>query len=322
VIVLGSSSTGDREERRNLPLVSVGIPAYNKPEGLQKTLEQITRQTYKNLEIIVSDDGSNGRENETVVRGFQQSDSRIRFFRHDTNKGQIANYTFVLEQSAGEFFMLAADDDIFELSYIEECLDVMKQRDDVVAVSMEVQYFSGNHFFKVFHESAPYHDMKMNNPRDRIVCLLKNSTGGGNLLYGLFRRNALIRGNETILSALTTRSLNEIPFLMLVFEQGNFVVLPKIGLYKQTNDSTYTQARWEICGGFLPRIGLCGYANQVYANLKYHLDAYRGIIEAISLLQIKYPVKIFFIASWEMGKHFIFLTLRYKPRRNCEIPCR
>ena len=36
----------------NQPLVSVGIPTYNRPEGLRQTLDCITFQTYKNLEII------------------------------------------------------------------------------------------------------------------------------------------------------------------------------------------------------------------------------------------------------------------------------
>jgi glycosyltransferase involved in cell wall biosynthesis len=314
-LFLAVVSTEAREERKDLPLVSVGIPAYNKPEGLRKTLEQITGQTYKNLEIIVSDDGSIGNENVRVVQEFQKIDARIRFFRHEINKGQVGNYNFVLEHATGDYFMLAADDDIFELFYIEECLDVMKQRADVVGVTMEVRYFSGNHYFDVFHESAPYHAMNMQNSEERVVCLLKNSTGGGNILYSLFRRNVLFRGEKTLLSVLTTRSLNEIPFLMLVIEQGNLIVLPKIGLNKQTNSSTYTQAKWEVCGGFLPVISISGYLNQVYANLKYHVDAYRGIIEAISFLQIKYPVKIFFIASWEMAKHFGFLTLRYKPKK-------
>ncbi len=309
-------TTGKRTENGCLPLVSIGIPTYNKPEGLRKTLERITGQTYKNLEIIVADDGSSrSTETERVVQEFLKTDSRIRFYRHDTNKGQVYNYNFVLEHATGEYFMLAADDDIFELFYIEECLDVMRKRDDIVAVTMEVQYFSGTHFFDVFPESEPYHTMNLQNAGDRVICLLRHSTGGGNILYSLFRRNALFRGNESILSVLTTRSLNEIPFLMLVIEQGNLMVLPKIGLYKQTKNATYLQAKWEVCGGFLPGIGISEYLNQVYANLIYHLDAYRGIIEAISLLQIKHPVKIVFIASWEMCKHFIFLTLRYKPRK-------
>ena len=41
-------------------LVSIGIPIYNQPESLEKTLNSITKQTYQNLEIIISDNHSPG----------------------------------------------------------------------------------------------------------------------------------------------------------------------------------------------------------------------------------------------------------------------
>ena len=42
----------------NLPLVTVGIPTYNRPKGLERTLQCILNQTYANLEIIISDNCS------------------------------------------------------------------------------------------------------------------------------------------------------------------------------------------------------------------------------------------------------------------------
>lgn len=63
--------------KNRLPLVSVGIPTYNRPEGLRQTLECITRQTYKNLEIIVSDNCSLESETEAIVREFMAKDSHI-----------------------------------------------------------------------------------------------------------------------------------------------------------------------------------------------------------------------------------------------------
>ena len=69
------------------PLVSVGIPTYNRPEGLRRTLECITGQTYRNLEIIVSDNCSPDPEVERVVRSFMAHDARIQYFRQPENKG-------------------------------------------------------------------------------------------------------------------------------------------------------------------------------------------------------------------------------------------
>lgn len=93
------------------PLVTIGIPTYNRPMGLKKTLIAITNQTYNNIEIIVSDNGSSSNETETIVLEFIAQDKRIKYFKQSENKGIFFNWQFVLEQAKGDYFMWAADDD-------------------------------------------------------------------------------------------------------------------------------------------------------------------------------------------------------------------
>lgn len=95
------------------PLVSVGIPTYNRPDGLKRTLECILAQTYTNLEILVSDNASPNPEVEKIAREFASRDSRIIYYRQEENKGAVFNFKFVLKQAHGKFFMWAADDDYF-----------------------------------------------------------------------------------------------------------------------------------------------------------------------------------------------------------------
>jgi glycosyltransferase involved in cell wall biosynthesis len=104
------------------PLVSVGIPTYNRPVGLRRTLQHICNQTYSNLEIIVSDNASPGSETEATVREFSAADARIKYFRQPANVGISANFRFVLDNSSGDYFMWAADDDEWDASFIETCL--------------------------------------------------------------------------------------------------------------------------------------------------------------------------------------------------------
>lgn len=105
-----------------VPLVSVGIPTFNRPVGLRRTLQLICRQTYPNLEILVSDNASPGLETEQVVREFTEVDQRVKYFRQSANVGAIANFRFVLAKASGEYFMWAADDDEWDPSFIETCL--------------------------------------------------------------------------------------------------------------------------------------------------------------------------------------------------------
>lgn len=104
------------------PLVSVGIPTYNRPAGLRRTLDCITRQTYANLEILVSDNCSPSGETEEVVRAFQRHDPRVRYFRQTENIGLEANFKFVLEKASGPFFLWAADDDEWTPDFVAVCL--------------------------------------------------------------------------------------------------------------------------------------------------------------------------------------------------------
>jgi FkbM family methyltransferase len=106
----------------NQPLVSVGIPSYNRPEGLRRTLECITQQTYWNLEIIISDNCSPNPEEEMVANEFIKKDSRVRYFRQISNIGAANNFKFVLECAKGEYFMWAADDDEWDKKFVEFCL--------------------------------------------------------------------------------------------------------------------------------------------------------------------------------------------------------
>jgi glycosyltransferase involved in cell wall biosynthesis len=104
------------------PLVSVGILTYNRPNGLKNTLHQIVNQTYRNLEIIVSDNCSETPETGEVVREFMKKDDRITYFRQPVNITPLPNFKFTLEQASAEYFMWAADDDEWEPDFIEELM--------------------------------------------------------------------------------------------------------------------------------------------------------------------------------------------------------
>lgn len=105
------------------PLVTVGIPTFNRPDGLRRTLECIRAQTYRNLEIIVSDNCSDTPETRAVVLAHQQADARVRYVRQERNIGLEANFKFLLAQATGEFFFWAADDDEWTPDFVAVCLE-------------------------------------------------------------------------------------------------------------------------------------------------------------------------------------------------------
>jgi len=104
------------------PRVTVGIPTYNRPDGLLRTLQQITAQTHANLEIVVSNNCSTNGLVAAVLNRCAELDPRIRAFHQPENLGIVKNFKFVLRQAASDFFMWAADDDEWDPTFIERCM--------------------------------------------------------------------------------------------------------------------------------------------------------------------------------------------------------
>lgn len=105
------------------PLVSVIIPAYNAENFITKTLNSVLSQTYKNIEVLVVDDGSQDRTTE-IVEAFAQKDNRIIFLKQ-ANAGVAAARNLAIQKSSGEYIAPIDADDIWDITKIEKQLKLM-----------------------------------------------------------------------------------------------------------------------------------------------------------------------------------------------------
>ncbi len=112
-----------------LPLVSIGIPTYNRARLLPGALNTLLRQTYKNIEYIISDNASTD-DTETLMRAYAAEDMRITYIRQPKNIGAIANHEFVLKQAKGKYFMWASDDDEWNERFVETLVRVLEENPD------------------------------------------------------------------------------------------------------------------------------------------------------------------------------------------------
>ena len=90
------------------PKVTVIIPTYNRSVLLPRSIRSVLNQTFQDFELIVVDDGSKD-DSEEVVRGFE--DKRIRYIRHEKNKGGSAARNTGIKAAQGEYIGLLDDDD-------------------------------------------------------------------------------------------------------------------------------------------------------------------------------------------------------------------
>lgn len=113
------------------PKLSIGVPVYNGERYLAQTLEAILSQSFKDFELIISDNASTDRTEE-IVRSFMEKDTRIRYYRSDRNLGVAKNYNRTVELAKGEFFKWATYDDMIAPQHFQKCVEVLERDPSVV----------------------------------------------------------------------------------------------------------------------------------------------------------------------------------------------
>src|SRR5215470_10065074 len=127
------TSIRNRELRpvNTVPRLSVGLPVYNGEKYLTESIESLLGQSYKDFELIISDNASTDSTAD-ICRRYANQDSRIRYIRQPRNIGLAPNHNFVVDQSHGEFFKWAASDDLYGRELLQSCIDALDQHPDVV----------------------------------------------------------------------------------------------------------------------------------------------------------------------------------------------
>ncbi|MGO7906198.1 glycosyltransferase family 2 protein [Rhizobium leguminosarum] len=124
--MLFSSDTDRRDVRHfNGPLVSVVIPAFNASRYIERTLRSAGRQTYRNLEIIVVNDGSTD-DTARVVEQVALADSRIRLLS-TPNRGVAAARNTGIREAAGRFVAFLDADDLWHHTKIEKQVNALNR---------------------------------------------------------------------------------------------------------------------------------------------------------------------------------------------------
>lgn len=104
------------------PLVSVLIPTCNRPELLMKAINSALLQSYKNIEVVVSDNSITTETEELVS---QISDHRLRYSRNKENIGPILNWRRALGIAKGEYCVILPDDDcLINPFYLEDAVSI------------------------------------------------------------------------------------------------------------------------------------------------------------------------------------------------------
>ena len=127
--LLKEISVGEKSE----PLISIIVPVYNVEQYLAKCVQSIIGQTYRNLEIILVDDGSTDSCS-ALCDKFALQDSRIHVI-HKRNGGLVSARKAGFTAATGDYIMSVDSDDWIESAMCEELLSLLMQSGAECAVS-------------------------------------------------------------------------------------------------------------------------------------------------------------------------------------------
>lgn len=110
-------------------LVTVYIPTFNRLELLQRAVESVCNQTYKNLEIIVVDDCSTDGTQEYLAK-LAKEDSRVRYFLKEKNSGACVSRNIAISNARGGYITGLDDDDYFKPNRVFDFIEKIKTCED------------------------------------------------------------------------------------------------------------------------------------------------------------------------------------------------
>ena len=117
----------------NLPLISVVIPAYNHEKYVQECIESVIAQTYKNVELIVIDDGSKDNTWNKICELKEKCEKRFVnvIFETQKNQGTCITLNKLIDYSKGDFVAIIASDDKYLPNAIELLYNYLAEHSDV-----------------------------------------------------------------------------------------------------------------------------------------------------------------------------------------------
>ncbi len=168
-----------------MELITIGMPVFNDIKFIEESIQSILSQSFVNFKLLISDDGATDGS-QSICEKYEKLDSRVVYIRQEINLGISKNMQFLLNSSETEFFIWAADDDIWHVDFLQETNNLLvKNPDSIVAFSKYNLIDEKNNTISTisnpnYSSTSSYH---------RLKNFIKNSDDGFG--YGLFRTSQI-----------------------------------------------------------------------------------------------------------------------------------
>ncbi|MBR2712095.1 MAG: glycosyltransferase family 2 protein [Bacilli bacterium] len=156
-------------------LISIIIPVYNVEQYLKRCIDSVTSQTYKNIEILLIDDGSTDNSGQ-LCDDLSKTDNRIKVY-HKKNGGLSSARNMGLKKIKGKYVYFLDSDDTIDLNCIEEMYNaaIANQCDIVITPYINIKDGKEKQYFKIMNSKvmdikAALKEMLLSNYFDVSAC--------------------------------------------------------------------------------------------------------------------------------------------------------
>ena len=171
--------------------VSIIIPVFNTQKYLHECLDSVINQTYKDVEIILVDDGSTD-ESGSICDDYAKKNERIKVF-HISNSGLSHARNIGIDNATGEYIVFQDSDDYIELKMTEDMiLEVEKNNSDLVICGHK-QFFDKPEKKPI---NKNFNKKKYTNRKDFLNDFYKYFPITSNSAWGKLYKAKLIKENE------------------------------------------------------------------------------------------------------------------------------
>jgi glycosyltransferase involved in cell wall biosynthesis len=120
--------------------LTIGLPVFNGEKFIRKRLDNILSQTFKEFELVISDNASTDSTS-TICKDYALKDKRIRYINQKKNMGGYWNFRFLLEQAKSDYFVWAGVDDIWLPVFLEKNISALESNKNLVGSISKIKYF-------------------------------------------------------------------------------------------------------------------------------------------------------------------------------------
>ena len=221
---------------QNQPLVSIGMPVYNGERFLEIALNSLLAQTFRDFELIISDNGSTDKT-EGICRQYANADRRIRYFRNEQNLGAGWNFDRVAELATGKYFKWACHDDVCDREFLQQCVDILEQDPSIVLAYPKTLIIDEHGSEIEKHEDR--FDLQSPHPAERFKIYHHLVRYGHEChpFHGLIRRDVL-----TQLLPLGSYPSSDLVLLGKLALYGKFYEVPSYLFWKRDHPETSVRA--------------------------------------------------------------------------------